>query len=385
MPHRGPLGYLRGEQKQDDTLARTSSNRTRVFEGKPAGKEMPDVTNGDSAVDISVPRRSSDDLDASTIHLLEDGSPEQDLWGQAWDHLRDELEKMLPPEIQDIGSLDAIAQVQEVHDEAQRRAQYSENNQRRVPFLNKTYREIYGKVARCANDFQVIGNMVAQAEPIYTALPWALIQFSLQCAVGEDEAYHTMLSGIERVSDLVSQYRALEYLYAKLDTIPSQKLRKSLVKFYSAILRFQVYTIRYFDQNRKGRRALIGFNPIMHGDIQQRQQEVDSLKREVDADAVGVSEVPSTSSLLVPVFSHIPRSESTNPEIRPQAILSHEVEKLGLDSLKVSQTGQDTQLEAIKEGIIALAGNTGRALQDLNRDQEERSRVLIRMWKGKYF
>ena len=36
----------------------------------------------------------------------------------------------------------------------------------------KTFREIYGKVARCANEFQIVGNMLSQAEPVYAALPW---------------------------------------------------------------------------------------------------------------------------------------------------------------------------------------------------------------------
>ena len=124
-------------------------------------------------------------------------------------------------------------------------------------------------------------------------------------------------TGIELASDLVSQYRALENLYARIQSEPSKKLRKSLVSFYQTILRFQVYAINYFDQNKKGRRALIGLNPITHGDIQGRRQEIDSFKSQVDADA---------------------------------AIVSYEVGKVGIDNLMASQDGQDQQLEAIKEG-----------------------------------
>ena len=53
---------------------------------------------------------------------------------------------------------------------------------------------------------------------------------------GEDEAYRTMLSAAEVISDLVCQYPALEQLYAKIDSELSKKLRKSLVNLYKVIL-----------------------------------------------------------------------------------------------------------------------------------------------------
>ena len=104
---------------------------------------------------------------------------------------------MLPSELQSIDSLDTLEQVQGVHKEAQKRAEYAHEHERTIPGTKgkKTYREVYAKIARCANDFQIVGNILSQAEPVYAALPWALIQFGLQCAVGEDEAYQTMLSG----------------------------------------------------------------------------------------------------------------------------------------------------------------------------------------------
>lgn len=83
-------------------------------------------------------------------------------------------------------------------------------------------------------------------------------------------------------------------------------------------------------------------------DIQNRRQEIETPKHEVDADA---------------------------------AIVSYEVENIGLENLTTSQEGQDKQLEAIKEGVLALAGNTGRAIRNLNQEQEERNKVLIAMWK----
>ena len=115
---------------------------------------------------------------------------------------------MLPSELQSIDTLDTLEQVQGVHQEAQKRAEYAREHERTIPGTKgkKTYREIYAKIARCANEFQIVGNMISQAEPVYAALPWALIQFGLQCAVGEDEAYQTMLSG-KSFQVLRSEYR----------------------------------------------------------------------------------------------------------------------------------------------------------------------------------
>ena len=87
---------------------------------------------------------------------------------------------------------------------------------------------------------------------------------------------------------------------------------------------------------------------LANRDIKNRRQDIETLKHQVDADA---------------------------------AIVSYEVEKVGLENLTASQEGQDQQLEAIKDGILALAGNTGKAIRNLNQEQEERNKVLIAMWK----
>lgn len=157
-----------------------------------------------------------------------------------------------------------------------------------------------------------------------------------------------MLSAAEVVSDLVCQYPALEQLYAKIDSELSKKLHKSLVNLYKVILQFQVSAINYFDPQCKAKRAMLGFNPLTADDIRHRRQEIDGFKSQVDGDA---------------------------------ALVSYEVTKTGIDNLKVGQEGQAKQLEAIKGGIIALAGVTGQTLRKLSKDQEEMNQMLIGMWK----
>lgn len=369
MPHRSFIEVLKGEEKKRVHLRSSANNGVDIGEAKPptssktSNSERLSVNgdvhqplshdtassiNGDSIIETPESSSRSDSPVNTSLQLLSSSSAELGLWRQAWDDVVSELEEMLPLEFQSIEALDTLGQVREVQKAAKQRAQERHGHERKIPGTNKTYREIYGKVANCANKFQIVGDMVTQAEPIYAALPWALIRFVIQCAVGEDEAYHIMLEAAELVSDLVSQYPALEKLYAGIDSELSKKLRKSLVSFYKTILQFQVYAINYFDPHSKVRRTMLGFNPVTAEDIKHRRQEIDSLKHQVDGDA---------------------------------ALVSYEVSKTGIDNLKVGQESQKKELETIKEGIIALASDTGQAIRGLSQEQEERNKVLIAMWK----
>ena len=334
MAHRSPLQWVRGDSKKPITAdedVTTDDSINDIQKGTPLGS-----TDSNSG---------SDSPAGSNLRLLSSAAGS---WRQAWDESKGELAKMLPPEFQPVEYLDVMSQVQDVHDIAQRRAKDTKEHQQKIPYTNKTYREVYGKVADCANKFQIVGNLVAQAEPVYSALPWALISFGIQCAVGEDEAYHTMLDGAEFVSDLSIQYPTLEQLYAKIDSELSKALRTSLVKFYKAILRFQVYAINYFDPDSKARRAAISFNPVTAAGIKKQREEIDTLKHEVDDNA---------------------------------ALVSYEVAKTGIDNLAAGQKDQDWQLKAVKEGIMVLSGRTGQAFQSIDQKQEERNKILISMWK----
>ena len=361
MPHRTLLGVLKGDAKIDGTSEdEPGGEMPRAVSNDPASKANVDgnlhplssspVRHSNSSVEDSRGSSRSQSPGSNDLRLLKSSSAEQGLWRQAWEECEKEnkLSKLLPPQLRSVQTLDTMSQVRGVREEAQKRASDTKEHEKKIPHTNKTYREIYGKVASCANKFQIVGDMVSQAEPVYAALPWALIRFGIQCAVGEDEAYHTMLSGAELVSDLVSQYPALEQLYAKINSELSRKLRKSLVAFYKTILTFQVYAINYFDPDSKARRALSGMNPVSADNIARRQQAILDLKHKVDEDA---------------------------------ALVSYEVTKTGVDNLKAGQEGQDQQLEAIKDGIKALAGNTGEAFRKLSREQDERNKILIDMWK----
>ena len=366
MPHFSFPGHEKRHAKKNSELGEESSDKsgtseTSVSDSSRTSKGWKDELSGDQ--DDKTPKSHKisqlhdddttiDSAVDNNFRLLKTGSSERGLWQQAWDKVPSELTKVLPPDFEPVGTTDTQSEVQKVHDLAQERAEDAKEEERKIPHTNKTYRQIWGKVASAANKFQIVGDLVAQGEPVYAALPWSLIKFAIQCAVGEDEAYHTMLSGSELVSDLVSQYSALEQLYARIDSELSNKFRKALVSFYKSILQFQLTAIHYFDPHCKARRLAKGLNPVTATGIKQIRQSTDEIKQQVDEDA---------------------------------ALVSFEVAKLGIDNLRAGQQGQDQQLEAIKDGIKTLAGHTGQAFRNLSQQQQEvqrkRNDTLLAMWK----
>lgn len=84
-----------------------------------------------------------------------------------------------------------------------------------------------------------------------------------------------MLEGVELVSQLLAQYRAIEQTYAQLESDLSDALRKTLLEFYVIILKFQVRAIKYFDRDHKSLRAVKGLNPVSADETQQQRAAIE--------------------------------------------------------------------------------------------------------------
>ena len=98
------------------------------------------------------------------------------LWEQAWEQVKNEVEDWkLWPQLQGVKNLKTKDAVEEVHVFAQRRRDEAEENQRHVFDTSLIYRKMCTKVAKCAKDFRIVGDMVTQAEPVYAALPWVIM------------------------------------------------------------------------------------------------------------------------------------------------------------------------------------------------------------------
>ena len=158
-----------------------------------------------------------------------------------------------------------------------------------------------------------------------------------------------MLEGTETVATHVTEYSAIEQLYAKLDSELSEALRNALLEFYRLILSFQMHAIKYFDPADKAGRTASGMNPVTADDIKKELQAIQETREKVDS---GINRVNA------------------------------EVTKLGIENLKEGQASQKEELEAIKERLKALSRDLDGDFSEAESHQQERHRILIEMWKG---
>ncbi|KAL8671416.1 MAG: hypothetical protein Q9168_004089 [Polycauliona sp. 1 TL-2023] len=295
-----------------------------------------------------------DTEETTELHLRP--TEEQGLWQQAWQAVKKEVDWELPESLQHAEDLSTKDEVEALHREAHDRRHVSESNQRHILGSKYTYREVCDKVSSYAKKFEFVGDMVTQAEPVYAALPWTAIRFIINCAVGESETYHTILDGTETISGLVVQYPAIEQIYATIDSESGNELRKSLLQLYKLILRFQLYSIRYFDPKHKIARAFAGLNPVKAETIKGQLAGIEKAKEKCDADI---------------------------------GLVDAEVTKVGIDNLLVGQVEQKGELEVIKETLRALRGDTagfvsqqGEFLSEFERNQRARNEAFVEMWKA---
>ncbi|KAL8982078.1 MAG: hypothetical protein Q9205_003304 [Flavoplaca limonia] len=309
-------------------------------------KNAPPLHGGDSS--------HEPDAETQELHLRpEDG---QGLWHQAWKAVKHDIDWDLPESMQHAENLSIKDEVQAVQREAQDRRHLSENNQRHIFGTKYTYRQVCDKVSSYAQRFELVGDLVVQSEPVYAALPWAAVRFIISCAIGESETYHNILDGTEFISGLVLQYPAIEQIYAKIDSESGNELRKSLLQLYKLILRFQLYSIRYFDPKRKIARTFAGLNPVKAETIKGQLAGIEKAKQKADSDI---------------------------------GLVDAEVTKVGIDNIKESQADQRDSLEAIKDTLRALSGDTAsfigqqkELMSEVDRNQQARNEAFVDMWKA---
>ena len=110
-----------------------------------------------------------------TFRLLPTDQSNLGIWEQAWEQVKtEEGDWKQWPQFQGVTDLKTKNVVPEVQAFAQRRRDEAEKDQAHVFGTSLTYRKMCSKVAQCAKKFEIVGDVVAQAEPIYAALPWVL-------------------------------------------------------------------------------------------------------------------------------------------------------------------------------------------------------------------
>ena len=291
------------------------------------------------------------------LQLLQfDGS--ESLWQQAWNQAKKDPNCQLPVEWH-LDSLKANHEAEQVAREARARAEDTSKNEQTIGSGTHTYRQVYGNIANYAQKFQSVGDLLVQADPGYATLPWTLVRFCISIAASEDETYHRMLDGTGYVSQLIVQYSVIEKTYAQVDSDLATEVRKTLFNLYLGILRFQVFAIRYFDQDEKIYRTRKGISPVSAADIKAQLEVIKTTRDQAD-------------HCLILVHS--------------------DVTKRGIEDISESlDANQKEILDITRDGILALARRTAKSFEDQSaliegkfteiKDRDrERDQAILELW-----
>ncbi|KAI4113757.1 MAG: hypothetical protein LQ345_005337 [Seirophora villosa] len=213
--------------------------------------------------------------------------------------------KKLP---QEITGADPSSVLVNVCDEATARQKESEQKQWKVKKPGKDgeevkLREVYGVIASCAMRFRDVGDLVTQADPVHTALPWLVIRTCLTCAINEHEMYGIMIQGMEMVSGLITHYIVIEQIFVIEDSDHATAVKNSLLSLYTAVLDFLLEALKYFPPVRheaddkhwfrhkaasgaaKFKRAFQSLDPTSQAAAKGLLDTISRAKANVDADA----------------------------------------------------------------------------------------------------
>ena len=276
--------------------------------------------------------------------VLEPDPNEPSLWKRAWEQVRKEIRKEdkawePPPELAlDTPTKDEVGRVREA---AQKRAEAAEDGGSKIPGTERTYREVYGKVANWADKFTFVGDLVVQADPGYATIPWAFVRFAITTFSREDATWHTLLEGIGLISELIPQYMVIEQTYAQIDSDLSDALVRELLAFYVKILHFQIRAIDHLNPKQSGWRFLQRLNPITDEDIKQERAAIDKARQRVDHDI---------------------------------SLVHYDATKRGIEGL---QTGQGDILSA----LLDLMSSMRTQFNEADSRQKERNEAILEMWK----
>ena len=100
------------------------------------------------------------------------------------------------------------------------------------------------KILRWVDKFKQIGDTIVQYDPGHAALPWAGFRFLLQVCLSKQENVDMVLVGLEKTACLIDRCTIYELLYTNGDSAASKNLEKSILRLYTAILKFLAKAIK---------------------------------------------------------------------------------------------------------------------------------------------
>ena len=163
-----PIEFTWGGSNKDDT-SKTKDNikHGKVFSMPTKKHDTYAKLTNDKSRHLSKPE------DLEQFRLTPTNESKAGLWEQAWDQVKTaDKDWQSLPHFNEFKNLNAKEEIVKVQGFAHERRDQAEKNQEHVFGTSLTYRKMCSKVANCAKKFEIVGDLVVQAEPVYSALPW---------------------------------------------------------------------------------------------------------------------------------------------------------------------------------------------------------------------
>lgn len=110
-------------------------------------------------------------------------------------------------------------------------------------------RDVFKRITGLLEKVTIVGDTVAQYDPVHLSLPWALARFLLIAAVSDIKTFGAMLESMELVTDVVARYTVIEEIFVKTGSQFSPDIEKAITRLYVAILMYICRAKCYFRRN----------------------------------------------------------------------------------------------------------------------------------------
>ena len=200
-----------------------------------------------AAIDGARTKVENDGVQPAPILAAADDTQAQSLWSRAIDS--DELSSHERERLSDIGfGVDGQKMVSEIWSMTDGIL----NNKRglwkiKLRGEEVVLRDVGMKILRWVDKFKQIGDTIVQYDPGHAAIPWAGFRFLLQVCLNKQENVDAILVGLEKTAYHIDRCTIYELLYINENSAASKNLEKSILRLYTAILRFLAKAIRVQD------------------------------------------------------------------------------------------------------------------------------------------
>ena len=216
---------------------------------------------------MSQPEQTSETA-TTHIEVVAAGSTQaQSLWSRA---INSEELSSQRKTLEDIGfradSQETASTVKSMMDEILKK----KGKQWKVEFRGEevVLQEVGTKILHWVDRFKQIGDIIVQYDPAHAALPWAgfrvLLQVSLnrriylnclnnvlQMCLSKQENMDEILVGLEKTACLIDRCTVYEVLYTNGESAAPRNLEKSIIRLYTAILKFLAKAIKMLNGDRR--------------------------------------------------------------------------------------------------------------------------------------